>query len=54
MKSANWLTNSANWLTDCSFTKTILFTFAIGMIFASTTKLFEKLIKNMKQHFTNV
>jgi len=47
----NWLTDSANWLTDCYFTKTILFTFAIGMIFASTTKLFKKVIKNIKQHF---
>ena len=34
--------------------KTILFTFAIGMILASTTKLFKKLIKNIKQHFKNL
>jgi hypothetical protein len=35
--------------------KTILFTFAIDMIFASTTKFFfEKIIKNIKQHFKNL
>ena len=39
---------------DWEFTKTILFTFAIGMIFASTTKLFKKEIKNIKQHFKNL
>jgi len=32
------------------FTKTILFTIAIGMIFASATKIFKILIKNIKQH----
>jgi len=48
--SANWLTDSANWQTDCYFTKPILFTFAIGINFASTTKLFKILIKNIKQH----
>ena len=31
--------------------KNILFTFAIGMIFASTAKLFKILIKNIKLHF---
>jgi hypothetical protein len=49
--SANWLTDSANWLTDCWFTKAVLFTFAMGMIFASTTKLFCNIIKSVKQHF---
>ena len=32
------------------YTQKIIFTFAIGMIFASTTKLFKILIKNIKQH----
>jgi len=54
MPNRNRLADSANWLMDCSFTKTILFIFAIGMIFASTTKLFQKLNKNIKQHFKNI
>jgi hypothetical protein len=49
--SANWLTDSASWLTDCWFTGTILFTFAIGIVFASTTELFKIIIKNIKKHF---
>ena len=51
MPNRNGLAGSANWLTNCYFTKTILFTFAIGMIFASNTKLFKKFIKNIKHHF---
>jgi len=51
MLNRNRLADRANWLTDCYFTKTILFTFAIGMIFTSTTKHLKKLIKNIKQHF---
>ena len=43
-----------NKLADkCKFTKAILFIFAIGMNFASTTKLCKILIKNIKQHFKN-
>ena len=55
--TAKWLQTAIgwrvvqNWLADCQFTKTILFTFQIGMIFASTTYLFEIIIKNIKKHF---
>jgi len=37
-----------NWHAEFKFTKAILFTLAIGMISASTTKLFKIVIKNIK------
>ncbi len=51
MPNCNRLADNESWLTDSAskFTKTILFTFAIGMSFASTTKLFKILIKNIKK-----
>jgi hypothetical protein len=44
MPNCKRLADSESWLTDSAskFTKTILFTFAIGMSFASTTKLYIK------------
>ena len=36
-----------NWQSECKFTKKNLFTFVIGISFASTTKLLKILVKNL-------
>ena len=50
MPNCNRLADRAKLADGLLIQKKILFTFAIGMIFASTTKPFYKIIKNIKQH----
>ena len=51
MPNRNRLVDSTKVADGFLIFKKILFTFAIGMIFASTTKLLKKITKNIKQHF---
>ena len=54
MPIRNRMACSAKLADGLLITKTILFTFTIGMVFASTTKLFKILPKNITQHLKKI